>query len=185
MHPFSLALLSCVCFSSLFSLYGDCARCAKIEAERAKEQQAHPKPLRYYDELISLRDSDQPPTPAAPPYSALVTILKTHHLLETFEGPFTLFVPSNEALFRGDFSLLHANQQERLAALVSRHVVARQLLRSDFAHKGQEGEAIKTLSGERIRLKNENGQLTVNDIRIISVQPAGRQGVIYVIDRLL
>lgn len=51
-------------FTALLSLYGsqlraDCARCAKIEQERAKEQAAKPKPSTYYDDQVQLHPSDE------------------------------------------------------------------------------------------------------------------------------
>jgi uncharacterized surface protein with fasciclin (FAS1) repeats len=268
-----------------------CARCMKIEEERAKEKAAHPQPWTYYDDQIGLhsaskgeptnadtnkgeatRDQDaesadkekdelpsssqseqlsflaafylaqsqenwqngnqnsrnsstninpfeeddvskrekellQPnsKTPSAddrtgyfgggmsststvsPSYSTLFTILKTKDFLETLDGSFTLFVPSNEALRKlppGTLTeLIKPENREKLATLVSNHVVARKMLRKDFeAYNEQE---IKAISGRNLTVRFQKGNLSVDDAQILRIEPAGYDGVIYIIDKVL
>lgn len=266
-----------------------CARCMKIEEERAKEKAAHPQPWTYYDDQIGLRsaskgestdaeakkeeavpdgqsvnkekdgspsssnrdqlsflatsylaqsqgnwqnrsqnstsspanvgpfeeddvskqekkllkgnskipsDDDQTgyfgggmsstPKPS-PSFSTLFTILKTKDFLETLDGSFTLFIPSNEALRKLPpgtlIELIKPENQEKLAALVSNHVVAKKMLRKDFeAYNEQE---IKAISGRNLTVRFQNGNLSVDDARILRIEPAGYDGVIYIIDKVL
>lgn len=61
---FVLAAVSIV-YNSQVNAY--CARCAKIEAERAEEQAEHPQPVRYYDDQKGFHNEDAPATPAENP----------------------------------------------------------------------------------------------------------------------
>jgi uncharacterized surface protein with fasciclin (FAS1) repeats len=122
-----------------------------------------------------------------PSYSSLLTILKTKHFLETLDGSFTLLVPSNEALRSlpaGTLvELTRPENQEKLAALVSNHVIARKILRKDFeTYRNRE---IKAISGRNLTIQSENGNLTIDEAKILRIEPAGYDGVIYIIDRVL
>ncbi len=280
MSIFPKAIILLTAISPLFTnhLQAYCSRCVKIEGERAKEQAAHPKPLQYYDDQISLNSkddssnqiggktgddssgigsgalsgstyrsstepdkssksseandqsihssktpltanlltdyeqakihnflakNDQPleksgetlspkkdSSPYSPPlsstvYSTIYTIFKTKNFLETLDGAFTLFIPTNEALkqlsFRTLTELTLPENEEKLATLVSNHLVAQKLLRQDFTNN----TIVKTISGRNFTLENKNGKLRINNIEILRAEAAGYDGVIYVIDKVL
>lgn len=120
-------------------------------------------------------------------FSTLYTIFKTRDFLETLGDSFTLFLPTNEAFKQLSDRILvdltlPANQ-EQLAALVSNHIAAKKVLKTDFDN--QEDLTIKAISGKNITLKNANGRSTANNAQILRVEPAGHDGVIYIIDRVL
>jgi uncharacterized surface protein with fasciclin (FAS1) repeats len=260
-----------------------CARCVKIEDERAKEQAAHPQTFHYYDDLVSLHEernarndhSDSNPsdsssqdgtgalsgstsrtteiqksskssdssktnrllaslanidrpvdshffeegkipdsqeketdkneesetlensanTPqsiavepaAAKAYSAIYTILKTKNFLEALDGNYTLFIPTNQAIqaFSHErlISLSQPENAEKLAALVSNHVIAKKILRKDFIDNNN--QEIKAISGRNLTLSYKNGNLYVDNIKILRAEPAGFDGVIYVIEKVI
>lgn len=127
------------------------------------------------------------PSTAPSSYSALNTMLRTKDFLETLDGSFTIFVPTNDALSLlppGTLvELIQPENQEKLATFVSQHVVARKLLRKDFeTHRDQE---IKSIGGRNLTLSSKNGTLTVDNANVLSVEPDGYDGVIYIIDKCL
>ena len=73
--------------------------------------------------------------------------------------------------------------QEKLSAIVSNHVVATKILKKDF--ETQINREIKSLSGKNLTIRSENGKLTVDGAQVIRIEPAGYDGVIYVIDQVL
>lgn len=250
-----------------------CARCIKIEEERAKEQTAHPQTFHYYDDLIGLhennssqsenstqtetgvlsgstyritevqkssessdssktnrlqslllanterpidenffeeddipnpkgKDSDkndvqeegEKPTPVKPvesslskTYSAIYTIFKTKNFLEALGGSYTLFIPTNQAILalppEKIMNLVRPENAEKLATLVSNHVIARKILRKDFIENNN--EEIKAISGRNLTLSYKDDNLYVENIRILRAEPAGSDGIIYLIEKVL
>jgi uncharacterized surface protein with fasciclin (FAS1) repeats len=122
-----------------------------------------------------------------PTYSTLYTIFKTKFFLETLDGSFTLFIPTNEALERLPkgtlIELTKPENQEQLAALVSNHVVARKILKNDFVTNTN--KEIKAISGRNLTMRSENGKLTIDGAQILRIEPAAYDGVIYIINKVL
>ncbi len=120
-------------------------------------------------------------------FSIIYSILNTKHLLETLDGSFTLFIPTNEALQKmplGTMQELNRPENtEKLALLVSNHVVAAKILKKDFEIDHE--KEIKAISGRNLTLKSENGNLSVDGAHIFQIEPAGYDGVIYIIDQVL
>jgi uncharacterized surface protein with fasciclin (FAS1) repeats len=209
--PKTVMILAVISTLSVNQMYAYCARCVKIEEDRAKEQAAHPQAWGYYDEGSSTqiqgpltasndtladaseanRDSNSPnPYTNAIPlkaYSTIYTIFKTKNFLETLDGTFTLFIPTDAALQQlppGTLTdLTRSENEERLALLVSNHLVPKKLLRKDFSNK--ENLVVKTISGRNHTLSTKDGKLYIDDIQILRAEPAGYDGVIYVIDKVL
>lgn len=120
-------------------------------------------------------------------YSVIYTVLKTKNFLETLDGSFTLFIPTNQALQALSphtmIGLTQPENAEKLAALVSNHVVAQKILRKDFIDNNE--TEIKALSGRNLTLSYKEGNLYIDQVKILRVEPAGHNGVIYVIDQVL
>lgn len=190
-----------------------CARCVKIEKERAEQQAKNPQSVGYYDDEINLhskelktseesKTSGEPmiislnipnrmnvPIPSeslSPAYSVIYAIFKTKNFLETLDGSFTLFVPTNQALNQLPPGMLadlsRPENQEKLAALISNHVVAQRILRKDF--ENQTNTTIKTISGKNLALRSKDGKWSVNGASVLIGEPAGYNGVIYLIDQI-
>ncbi len=139
------------------------------------------------EESNSPREGNASSLPEDRAYSTLLTALKTRLFLETLDGSFTLFIPTNAALRKLPpgtlIELAGPENQEKLAALISNHVVAKKILRKDF--EALEDQEIKAISGRNLMIHAHNGQLTVNGAQILRIEPAGYDGVIYIIDKVL
>lgn len=120
-------------------------------------------------------------------YSVIYTVLKTKNFLETLDGSFTLFIPTNKALQalspQTIIGLTQAENAEQLATLVSNHVVSQKILRKDFIDNNE--TEIKAISGRNLTLSYKEGNLYIENVKILRVEPAGHNGVIYVIDQVL
>lgn len=188
-----------------------CLRCAKIEEEREEEKLAPGyEPVTYYEDylekqsstevadnagvvnkqLTKASDSDLAPAAKADinhasesRASTLYELAGIKDLFSTFEGPFTLFIPTDRALAdywknnREDFNSV---SKEELSGLISNHVVPMQLLRADV------GKSFKSLGGMNIEItEGENDELFVNKVEILKSDAVGNSGVAYVIDKVL
>jgi uncharacterized surface protein with fasciclin (FAS1) repeats len=98
------------------------------------------------------------------------------------KGPFTVFAPSNSA-----FDKLAANEREalfkdkkKLAQLLAYHVVPGKTLVAEVK-PGQ----TKTLHGDMVALKSDNGMVSINDARVTLSDLEADNGVIHVVDAVL
>lgn len=132
-------------------------------------------------------NSTNPSNISSQAYSTIYTIFKTKNFLETLDGSFTLFIPTNEAiqlLPPGTLmNLIRPENAENLAALVSNHIVAKKILKKDF--NDYNNLEIKAVSGRNLTLSSKNGKLFIDNVQILRAEPAGYDGVIYVIDKVL
>lgn len=120
-------------------------------------------------------------------YSTIYTIFKTKNFLEALDNSFTLFIPTDEAILslppRSLFDLTRAENAEKLAALVSNHVVAKKILTKDFtAHNNAK---VKAISGKNLTLSSREGKLYIDNVAVIRYEASGNDGIIYVIDKVL
>jgi uncharacterized surface protein with fasciclin (FAS1) repeats len=143
------------------------------------------EPVGKNREPLSYNNDPNPSSQSYSTYSTIYTIFKTKKFLETLDGSFTLFIPTDEALqqlsTRTLIELTWPENEEKLAALVSNHLVAQKLLRQDFTNNTE----VKAISGRNLSLENKNGKLFINNIEILRAEPAGYDGVIYIIDKVL
>lgn len=120
-------------------------------------------------------------------FSTIFTIFKTKDFLETLDGSFTLLIPTNEALQKlppGTLeSLAKPENAEKLAQLVSNHLIPRKILKKDFEENNN--KEIKAISGRNLTLDVKNKNLRIDEANIILIEPAGYDGVIFLIDRVL
>ncbi len=184
-----LAIYILITFLMANQAIGECKRCKLIESERAAEQKNNIQSTRPYSREIA--DKDQVVTKISEKqnaynYSALLTIFKTG-FLETLNQSFTLFIPSNEAFKQMSpqtflFLTLQQNSEE-LAALVSNHIVAKKILKNDFMDNN--GSEIKALSGRNLTLEYKNEVMFIDGVRILRSEPAGYNGIIYILDGVL
>ena len=132
-------------------------------------------------------------------HTTLVAAVKAAGLVETLEsaGPFTVFAPTNEAfnmLPNGTVeSLLKPENKEKLAGILTYHVVAGRLGSKEIAAliKAGNGTAeLKTVAGgklwammkgNKIILKDENGGMATVTIKDVYQS----NGVIHVINHVL
>jgi uncharacterized surface protein with fasciclin (FAS1) repeats len=132
-------------------------------------------------------------------HTTLVAAVKAAGLVTTLEskGPFTVFAPTNEAfnaLPAGTVdNLLNPENKEKLASILTYHVVAGKLSATDLIKmiKANNGKAaLKTVEGENLFISMKGNKLMVTDenggmadITIADVNQSN--GVIHVIDKVL
>ena len=117
--------------------------------------------------------------------SALVEAVKTAGLVSTLQGdgPFTVFAPTNEAFENvpGLASLLEPRNRQTLIDILTYHVVPGAV----YAREAVGAERAATAQGEEIRIDIENGQLMVNNAKIVLTDIETSNGVIHVIDTVI
>jgi len=146
---------------------------------------------------ISFANAGQPNTTAAADivdtavaagsFSTLATALTAGDLVTTLksEGPFTVFAPTDEAFAKlpaGTVeNLLKPENKDQLVAILTYHVVAGKV----EAAQVMEMASAKTLNGQEVAIRVEDGTVFINDARVTTADVAASNGVIHVIDTVL
>lgn len=178
-----------------------CAKCVKIETERAEVQAKEgPHAMRYADDLIQTADgqgdvlkvapaqkNNAAPSPeigaGSPSLSTILDVLEIKNFINVLAGSFTIFIPSDEAVrnfpYASFMNMLRPENRELLFAVVSNHIVAQEILKGDF-NKG-----FKTLGGRVVELQSNGQGLTVNGAKVLESAPVGNSGIVYVIDQVM
>jgi len=99
------------------------------------------------------------------------------------DEPFTLFAPSDAAFARLPAKALHAllRDQEKLAALVERHIVFGRLPASDLAGRA----SVESLDGSKLELSVSDGTLFVGVAKVTAPDLWCRNGVVHVVDAVI
>jgi uncharacterized surface protein with fasciclin (FAS1) repeats len=118
-------------------------------------------------------------------FTTLVTALEAAGLVNTLngEGPFTVFAPTNEAfaaLPEGALEGLLADT-EALTAVLLYHVAPGRFMASDVVGMS----SADTASGESLSISTVDGNVMVNDARVVITDIEGSNGVIHVVDRVI
>jgi uncharacterized surface protein with fasciclin (FAS1) repeats len=125
-------------------------------------------------------------------HTTLVAAVKAAGLVPTLEskGPFTVFAPTNAAFGKlpsGTVeTLVKPENKATLTNILTYHVVPGRLEASDLT----DGKILKTVEGEQITVKNEDGKISLTDakggtshVTIADVNQSN--GVIHVVDTVL
>jgi uncharacterized surface protein with fasciclin (FAS1) repeats len=119
-------------------------------------------------------------------FKTLVAAVKAAGLVETLQGkgPFTVFAPTDEAFAKlpaGTVEgLLKPENKEKLAAILTYHVVSGKVMAADV----KTGE-VKTVNGKDLSVKVADGKVTVNGANVVTTDIAASNGVIHVIDTVV
>jgi uncharacterized surface protein with fasciclin (FAS1) repeats len=119
-------------------------------------------------------------------FKTLVAAVKAAGLVETLqgEGPFTVFAPTDEAFAKlpaGTVeNLLKPENKEKLAAILTYHVVAGKVMAADVKTM-----KAKTVNGQSLDVKVAENTVTVDNAKVIKTDVAARNGVIHVIDTVV
>lgn len=133
---------------------------------------------------------------ASKDHTTLVIALKAADLVNTLKGkgPFTVFAPTNAAfgkLPEGTIeSLLKPESKATLVTILTYHVIAGKLSSSDITaaiNKGKGKAVIKTLQGQRLTARLENGKVILTDSKggksiVTATDLPASNGVIHIID---
>lgn len=121
---------------------------------------------------------------AAGDFTTLVTAIKAADLVETLkgQGPFTVFAPTDQAFAKlpeGTIdSLLKPESKQKLASILTYHVVSGGLMASDVVKLSE----AKTVNGQSLSIKTVGGVVMVDSARVIKTDIKCSNGVIHVID---
>ena len=116
----------------------------------------------------------------------LVAAVKAADLVKTLQGtgPFTVFAPTDAAfakLPKGTLeNLLKPENKEKLAAILTYHVVPGKVLAADV----KSGE-VKTVNGKKLDVKVTGGVVTVDGAKVITTDIPASNGVIHLIDTVV
>ena len=119
-------------------------------------------------------------------FSTLVAAVKAAGLVETLQGPgpFTVFAPTDEAFAKlpgGTVdTLLQPENKDKLAAVLTYHVVPGKVMAADVAHLAN----ATTVQGQNLAITTNNG-VRVNDANVVKTDIGCDNGVIHVIDTVL
>lgn len=114
-------------------------------------------------------------------------LVEIANLVDFFQGtgPFTAFVPSNEAFAKFDQKNLEKLKQpesrDQLIDLINYHVILGKYL-SNTIKPG----TFRTVNGKNITIKkDDDGTIWVNDAKVVRIDLCGPNGVAHVIDTVL
>jgi transforming growth factor-beta-induced protein len=97
------------------------------------------------------------------------------------EGPFTVFAPVNAA-FEDISEALEGLSDDQVAETLTYHVIPDRIESGDIPA----GETmIETVNGQSVTINNSNGTVTVDGATVITVDLAGTNGVIHLIDTVI
>lgn len=119
-------------------------------------------------------------------FSTLVAAVKAASLVEVLkgEGPFTVFAPTNaafEALPKGTLeSLLKPENKEKLAGILTYHVVSGKVMAKDVA-----AGKVKTVQGKELTITVDGGNVMVDGAKVTKTDIVASNGVIHVIDKVI
>jgi uncharacterized surface protein with fasciclin (FAS1) repeats len=119
---------------------------------------------------------------AAGAFETLVAAVKAAGLVETLkgEGPFTVFAPTDDAFKKlpaGTVeSLLEPENKDKLAAILTYHVVPGKVMASDLLKM----TSAKTVNGQKIAIG-----LAVDNAMVVQADIKCSNGVIHVIDNVI
>ena len=119
-------------------------------------------------------------------FSTLVAAVKAAGLVDTLngDGPFTVFAPTNEAfakLPKGTVeTLLKPENKEKLAAILTYHVVAGKVMAADV-----KSGKVATVNGSKAKLVVSASGVMIDGAKIVKTDIVGTNGVIHVIDNVI
>ena len=100
------------------------------------------------------------------------------------KGPFTVFAPTDEAFSKlpaGTVdNLLKPENKEKLAGILTYHVVAGKVMAADV-----KTSKVKTVNGKEASIKVDAGKVTIGGASVVKTDIAASNGVIHVIDTVL
>ena len=120
-------------------------------------------------------------------FKTLVAAVKAAELVETLKGkgPFTVFAPTNEAFAKLPKetleSLLKPENKDKLAAILTYHVVAGKVTAADVVKLTE----AKTVNGKSVKITVENGVVKIDGAKVTKTDVPCSNGVIHIIDTVI
>lgn len=121
-----------------------------------------------------------------PDLTTFASLVKKANLITFFHGtgPFTSFIPSNEAFLKFDRKKLaeleDPKNMDELVDFINYHVILGKYLSQNL-----KSGIKRTVNGKNINVRSENGQIWVNDAKVTKTDLVGPNGVTYIVDTVL
>ncbi|MGQ9799836.1 MAG: fasciclin domain-containing protein [Ignavibacterium sp.] len=118
-------------------------------------------------------------------FNTLATALKEAGLIETLKGkgPFTVFAPTDEAFAKLPKETLEGllKDKEALKKILLYHVVSGDVMSTDVVKLKE----ATTVEGSKVKINVKDGNVFVNDAKVIKADVKASNGVIHVIDTVI
>jgi uncharacterized surface protein with fasciclin (FAS1) repeats len=122
---------------------------------------------------------------AAGSFDTLASLLEQADLVETLQGkgPYTVFAPTDAAFEKVPDATLEklGEDREMLRSVLLGHVVEGRLKAARVVKR----KAVKTIAGERERIRVRGKRVRVGGARIVTPDVVASNGVIHVINRVI
>jgi uncharacterized surface protein with fasciclin (FAS1) repeats len=121
-------------------------------------------------------------------FTSLVAAVQAAGLAETLKGPgpFTVFAPNDDAFKKlpaADLAkLLEPAQKEKLAGILTHHVVPGNIKAADIADGKSE---VETVGKTKLAIEKSADGVTVGGAKVIATDVAASNGVIHVVDTVI
>lgn len=122
-------------------------------------------------------------------FTTLVLGLKAAGLVDTLkgEGPFTVFAPTNDAFEKlpdGTLEeLLKAENKDKLTDILLYHVAKGKFDAKEVSN--MDGKQITLANGKTANISVKDGEVFINDSKVIITDIMAKNGIIHVIDTVL
>ena len=126
---------------------------------------------------------------AAGSFTTLAAALGAADLVDTLKGDalFTVFAPTDDAfakLAEGTVAdLLKPENKEKLASILTYHVVPGKVMASSVAT--MDGESVATVNGKSVKIGVKGDAVTVDSAKVVTTDIDTTNGVIHIIDTVL
>ncbi len=117
--------------------------------------------------------------------NTLETAVRSAGLLSTLSGagPFTVFAPTDKAFSAIPASTLQSllKDPKTLSKILTYHVVAGTAKSGDLS----DGQIIKTVNGKDVKVTFKDGNIFINNAKVVVADIIGNNGVVHIIDAVL
>ena len=116
----------------------------------------------------------------------LAAAVKAAGLVQTLQGagPFTVFAPTDiafEAIQKDVDTLLKPENKEKLASILTYHVVSGETMAADL----KDGQELTTVQGGKLKVAIKGDKVMIGEAHVTMADVAASNGVVHVIDKVL
>ena len=116
----------------------------------------------------------------------LAAAVKAAGLVQTLQGagPFTVFAPTDtafEAIQKDVDTLLKPENKEKLASILTYHVVSGETMAADL----KDGQELTTVQGGKLKVAIKGDKVMIGEAQVTMADVAASNGVVHVIDKVL
>ena len=116
----------------------------------------------------------------------LAAAVKAAGLVQTLQGagPFTVFAPADtafEAIQKDVDTLLKPENKEKLASILTYHVVSGETMAADL----KDGQELTTVQGGKLKVAIKGDKVMIGEAHVTMADVAASNGVVHLIDKVL